>query len=185
MKKIIFSFLALFSATPAIAAPSLLEVLKAREGIYVLSANDASNPCRSGDLKIGSVSRLRVEIIENSGEFYRAGDIVVRQEQYFGNIQKWGTLFDRADFGPVNGGTRRFFSLPLVVSHSSTYSHRESRLTHSVTMTTVTGGSEAVQEIEFLDGEKKFVYNYKIHERNALGYTTSTENYGRCEFTRQ
>lgn len=188
MKTMITALLLSVISTSAFAAPSVLEALQPRAGLYELSANDAANPCLgSYDLKVGKEARLNVFRAPEATEFQEKGDVIVALEQYGDNINKWYSLFDRSVFFRINGWSKRFF-VPLMglwITHKTTYDHAKGVLQHSGSMSNITGSQSGIQTIQFNDAEKKLVYTYDIVDYNALGIVTKTHPAGRCEFTKK
>jgi hypothetical protein len=188
MKSVISALLLVVSSTTASAAPSVLEALQPRAGLYALSANDEANPCRGGsDFELGKEARLVVLEAPEATEFQPKGDLTVRLEQYGDRINKWYPLFDRFPFFRINKGSERSMipSEGLWITHKSTYSHAKGVLQHSFSVNSITGSQAGIQTIEFNDAEKKFTYTYDIVDYNAIGLVTKTHPAGRCEFTKK
>jgi|GEM_PF-5893251 len=186
MKNIILA-LALLVSAPAFAATNLLATLQPHDGTYVLVRNNPENPCQGGyDFKEGSETRLHVFAQPETTDFLNKGDTIVDLEQWFDNISKWGTRFDRAPFFYINQGTKRHFiaSMGLVISHQTKFDASKQELSHSGTMSTLTGRGEAVQTIKF-KGNDSFVYTYVHNERNFIGQLVKSTPAGECEFSRK
>lgn len=186
---VMFSLATVFSASVfAKAAPSILEMLAPRAGIYTLSANDELNPCRAsfGELKLGEEIRLDVDVPTETTEFIEKGDVVVslKQEKH----GEWFRLFDEPAFSRINGWSHRnfgFMGLPYWVTHKSTYNPSTRTLQHIASISGVTGSESGVQTIVFSDADSKFVYLSEIVDYNALGFETKRMTDRRCEFTRK
>jgi hypothetical protein len=188
MKTMLAALVLTVTSTSAFAAPSVLEALQPRAGLYELSANDQANPCLgSYDLKEGKEARLNVFQAPEANEYQEKGDVIVQLEQYGDNIDKWYSLFDRSSFFRINGWSKRFLAplMGLWITHKSTYNDATGVLQHSSSMSNLTGSQAGIQTIQFNDAEKKFVYTYDIVDYNAFGSVTKTQPAGRCEFSKK
>lgn len=172
------------------AAPSMLEILQPRAGIYVLSATDEANPCRAslGDLKLGQEIRLNVDVPTKTTEYVEKGDVIVSLEKG-DSTRGWYTLFDEPAFSRINGWSTRSFGFmgqPYWVTHKSTYDSSTETLQHIDSISAITGSESSIQTIIFSDADSgKFIYIDEIVDYNALGFETKRTTDYRCEFTRK